>query len=91
MANELNDVEEAKLWPPLIEKLFIQLMVEQLVQGNIARWCFQQENLPPRFGEGRGLFLGEGVGLNPLNLLLFTFIKILLCSQLVNRFRRFFD
>jgi hypothetical protein len=31
MATELNDTEDQKLWPPQIEKLFIDLMVDTYV------------------------------------------------------------
>uniref|UniRef100_A0A2N9H4I8 Uncharacterized protein n=1 Tax=Fagus sylvatica TaxID=28930 RepID=A0A2N9H4I8_FAGSY len=30
MTTELNDADDAKLWPPNVEKLFIQLMVEEM-------------------------------------------------------------
>lgn len=40
MANELNDDEEMKLWPPLIEKLFIELMVDEQGKGNMQNGVF---------------------------------------------------
>ena len=40
MANELNDDEEMKLWPPLIEKLFIELMVDEQEKGNMQNGVF---------------------------------------------------
>ena len=33
MATELNDAEDQKLWPPQMEKLFIDIMVEEYIKG----------------------------------------------------------
>ena len=42
MTNELNDVDDAKLWPLNVEKLFIQLMVEKMVKGNMQEGVFHK-------------------------------------------------
>ena len=42
MKTELNDADDAKLWPPNIEKLFIQLMVEEMVKGNMQKGVFHK-------------------------------------------------
>uniref|UniRef100_A0A2N9EIJ2 Myb/SANT-like domain-containing protein n=1 Tax=Fagus sylvatica TaxID=28930 RepID=A0A2N9EIJ2_FAGSY len=39
---ELNDTDDAKLWPPNVEKLFIQLMVEEMVKGNMQEVIFHK-------------------------------------------------
>jgi hypothetical protein len=42
MTTELNDADNAKLWPPNVEKLFIQLMVEEMVKGNMQKGVFHK-------------------------------------------------
>jgi hypothetical protein len=42
MTTELNDTDDAKLWPPNIEKLFIQLMVEEMFKGNMQEGVFHK-------------------------------------------------
>jgi hypothetical protein len=42
MTTELNDVDDAKLWPPNVEKLFIQLMVDEMVKGNMQEGIFHK-------------------------------------------------
>jgi hypothetical protein len=42
MMTELNDTDDAKLWPPNVEKLFIQLMVEEMVKGNMQEVIFHK-------------------------------------------------
>jgi hypothetical protein len=42
MMTELNDADDAKLWPPNIEKLFIQLMVEEMVKENMQEGVFHK-------------------------------------------------
>ena len=34
MANATSDAEDGKLWPPLVEKHFIDVLVEEEVRGN---------------------------------------------------------
>uniref|UniRef100_A0A2N9HR41 Myb/SANT-like domain-containing protein n=1 Tax=Fagus sylvatica TaxID=28930 RepID=A0A2N9HR41_FAGSY len=38
MTTELNDADDAKLWPPNVEKLFMQLMIKEMVKGNMLGW-----------------------------------------------------
>jgi hypothetical protein len=42
MATELNDTEDQKLWPPQIEKLFIDLMVKECIKGNMLDDVFKR-------------------------------------------------
>ena len=35
MATATSDAEDGKLWPPLVEKYFIDVLVEEEVRGNI--------------------------------------------------------
>uniref|UniRef100_A0A2N9IYJ3 Myb/SANT-like domain-containing protein n=1 Tax=Fagus sylvatica TaxID=28930 RepID=A0A2N9IYJ3_FAGSY len=40
--NSQNDANDAKLWPPNVKKLFIQLMVEEIVKGNMQEGVFHK-------------------------------------------------
>uniref|UniRef100_A0A2N9GZZ6 Myb/SANT-like domain-containing protein n=1 Tax=Fagus sylvatica TaxID=28930 RepID=A0A2N9GZZ6_FAGSY len=42
MATELNDAEDQKLWPPQIEKLFIDLIVEECIKENMPDGVFKR-------------------------------------------------
>ena len=42
MAHELNEAEDLKLWPPAIEKLFIDIMVEEQAKGNMKTGVFKK-------------------------------------------------
>ena len=42
METELNDAEDQKLWPPQIEKLFIDIMVEECIKGNMLDGVFKR-------------------------------------------------
>jgi hypothetical protein len=42
MMTELNDADDVKLWPPNVEKLFIQLMIEEMVKGNMQEGVFHK-------------------------------------------------
>ena len=42
MSNDVNDVVDAKLWPPNVEKLFIELMLEELMKGNMHEGNFHK-------------------------------------------------
>ena len=42
MAHELNEAEDLKLWPPAIEKLFIDIMVEEQAKGNMKSGVFKK-------------------------------------------------
>ena len=35
MATATSDAEDGKLWPPLVEKYFIDVLVEEEVRGNM--------------------------------------------------------
>jgi TnpA family transposase len=35
MATMLNDAKDQKLWPPQMKKLFMDLMVEECIKGNM--------------------------------------------------------
>ena len=41
MATELNDAEDQKLWPPQMEKLFIDIMGEECIKGNMSDGVFK--------------------------------------------------
>ena len=41
MATELNDAEDQKLWPPWMEKLFIDIMVKECIKGNMPDGVFK--------------------------------------------------
>ena len=42
MATELNVAEDQKLWPPQMEKLFIDIMVEECIKGNMPDGVFKK-------------------------------------------------
>ena len=42
MTTELNDADDVKLWPPNVEKLFIQLMVKEMFKGNMQESVFHK-------------------------------------------------
>ena len=42
MAHELNEAEDLKLWPPAIEKLFLDIMIEEQVKGNMKTGVFKK-------------------------------------------------
>jgi hypothetical protein len=42
MATELNDAEDQKLWPLQMEKMVIDLMVEECIKGNMQDDIFKQ-------------------------------------------------
>ena len=42
MTNELNNAEDLKLWPPQMEKLFIDIMVEECIKGNMPDGVFKR-------------------------------------------------
>ena len=35
MANAIIDAEDGKLWPPLVEKHFIDVLVDEELRGNM--------------------------------------------------------
>jgi hypothetical protein len=42
MATELNDAEDQKLWPLQMEKMVIDLMVEECIKGNMQDDVFKR-------------------------------------------------
>ena len=42
MANATSDAEDGKLWPPLVEKHFIDVLVEEEVRGNTPQGQFKK-------------------------------------------------
>ena len=41
MANATTDAEDGKLWPPLVEKHFIDVLVEEELRGNMPEGQFK--------------------------------------------------
>ena len=42
MANAASDAEDGKLWPLLVEKHFIDVLVEEEVSGNMPQGQFKE-------------------------------------------------
>jgi hypothetical protein len=42
MATKLNDAEDQKLWPPQMEKLFIDIKMEECIKGNMPDGVFKR-------------------------------------------------
>jgi hypothetical protein len=41
MTTKMNNAEDLKLWPPQMEKLFIDIMVEECIKGNVPDGAFK--------------------------------------------------
>ena len=42
MTTELNNAEDLKLWPPQMEKLFVNIMVKECIKGNVPDGAFKR-------------------------------------------------
>ena len=41
MANAITNTEDGKLWPPLVEKHFIDILIEEELKGNMPQGLFK--------------------------------------------------
>lgn len=42
MANASNEADDTKLWPPTIERMFIDIMVDERAKGNMVHGVFKR-------------------------------------------------
>lgn len=42
MANASNEADDTKLWPPTIERMFIDIMVDEQAKANMVRGVFRR-------------------------------------------------